>query len=166
MDDLDFEVRVVTFEAKVFNRYGTFDRIANKSMKDLSYANLHCVVLNMVALTIILFRVKLSHIDMHEWYLQKGMFVKVKFFGIESKSKRGFEQGDMHVVITIELMTIMSPIIAFELEFVPMSFHMDSIGEFKRSSNIIALIVVGVRGRRNNKGEKQLLIVDEDGEFH
>ncbi len=94
------------------------------------------------------------------------MFVKVNFFGIESKSKSGFQQGDMHIVITIELMTIMSPIIVFELELVPMSFHMDSIGEFKRSSNIIALIVVGVRGRRNNKGEKQLLIVDEDGEFH
>jgi hypothetical protein len=36
------------------------------------------------------------------------MFGKVKIFGIESKSKRGFEKGDMHVVITIELMTIVS----------------------------------------------------------
>jgi hypothetical protein len=70
------------------------------------------------------------------------MFVKVKFFGIESKSKRGFEQGDMHVVITIELMTIMSPIIVFELELIPMSFHMDSIGEFKRSSNIIVILLL------------------------
>jgi hypothetical protein len=25
VDDLDFEIRDVTFEAKVFNRYGTFD---------------------------------------------------------------------------------------------------------------------------------------------
>jgi hypothetical protein len=25
MDDLDFGIRGVTFEAKVFNRYGTFD---------------------------------------------------------------------------------------------------------------------------------------------
>jgi hypothetical protein len=33
------------------------------------------------------------------------MFVKVNFFVIESKSKRGFEKSDMHVVITIELMT-------------------------------------------------------------
>jgi hypothetical protein len=71
----------------------------------------------------------------------------------------------MHVVITIELMTIMSPIIVFELELVPMFFHMDSIGEFKKSSNIIAIIVVGVRGKRNNKCEKQLLIIDEEGEF-
>jgi hypothetical protein len=29
---------------------------------------------------------------------QKGMFVRVENFGIESKSKRGFEKGDMHVV--------------------------------------------------------------------
>jgi hypothetical protein len=34
------------------------------------------------------------------------MFTKVGNFGIESKSKRGFEKGDMHVVITIELPTI------------------------------------------------------------
>jgi hypothetical protein len=25
MDDLDFKIKDVTFEAKVFNRYGTFD---------------------------------------------------------------------------------------------------------------------------------------------
>ncbi len=66
MDDLDFGVRNVTFEAKVFNRYGTFNRIANRSMEDLCYAYLHCDVLNMVALTIIIFRIKLPNIDMHE----------------------------------------------------------------------------------------------------
>ncbi len=38
VDDLDFGIKDVTFETKVFNRYGTFDRIANKSMKDSSYA--------------------------------------------------------------------------------------------------------------------------------
>jgi hypothetical protein len=32
LDDLDFGIRDVTFEAKVFNRYGTFDQIANRSM--------------------------------------------------------------------------------------------------------------------------------------
>jgi hypothetical protein len=66
VDDLDFGVRNVTFEAKVFNRYGTFNRIANRSMEDLCYAYLHCDVLNMVALTIIIFRIKLPNIDMHE----------------------------------------------------------------------------------------------------
>jgi len=34
------------------------------------------------------------------------MFVRVENFGIESKSKRGFEKGDMHIVITIESATI------------------------------------------------------------
>jgi hypothetical protein len=34
---------------------------------------------------------------MHE-QKQKGMFVRVENFGIESKSKRGLEKGDMHVV--------------------------------------------------------------------
>jgi len=48
----------------------------------------------------------------------------------------------MHVVITIELMTIMSHIIVFELELVLMFFHMDSIGEFKRSSNIIIILLL------------------------
>jgi hypothetical protein len=42
---------------------------------------------------------------------------------------------------------------------------MDSNREFKRSSGIITITVVGVRGKGNNKGEKQLLIVDEEGEF-
>jgi len=87
------------------------------------------------------------------------MFVKVENFGIESKSKRGFEKGDMHVVITIESMTIVSPITIFELELVPMFFHMDSIKEFKSflqnwSFDIITIIVVDVKGGRNSKGEK------------
>jgi hypothetical protein len=66
MADLDFGVRNVTFETKVFNRYGTFDQIANRNMEDLGYAYLHCDLLNRATLTIIIFRVKLSHIDMHE----------------------------------------------------------------------------------------------------
>jgi hypothetical protein len=47
---------------------------------------------------------------------------------------------------------------------------MDSIRVFKsfiqswRSTTII-IIVVGVRGIRDSKGEKQLLIVDGEGEF-
>jgi hypothetical protein len=39
--------------------------------------------------------------------------VNVKFFGIESKFKRGFEKGDMHVVIIIESTNIVSLIPAF-----------------------------------------------------
>jgi len=45
MDDLDFGIKDVTFEAKVFNGYSTFDRIANRSMENLAYAYLHCNLL-------------------------------------------------------------------------------------------------------------------------
>jgi len=41
------------------------------------------------------------------------MFVKVEIFCIESKSKRGFEKDDMHVIITIESITTVSSIPAF-----------------------------------------------------
>jgi hypothetical protein len=32
VNDLDFRVRVVAFEAKMFNKYDAFNQIANKSM--------------------------------------------------------------------------------------------------------------------------------------
>jgi hypothetical protein len=41
------------------------------------------------------------------------MFMKVETFGIEAKSNRGFEKGDMHVVITIESTTIVLSILTF-----------------------------------------------------
>jgi hypothetical protein len=59
------------------------------------------------------------------------MFVKLENFGIESKSKSEFEKGDMHVVITIESITIVSSILTFQPELIPMFFHMDSIKIFK-----------------------------------
>ncbi len=62
MDDLEFGIRDVAFEVKVFNKYGTFDRITNMSMEDPSYAYLNCDLLNRVALTTITLRVKSSHI--------------------------------------------------------------------------------------------------------
>jgi len=58
------------------------------------------------------------------------MFVKVENFNIESKSKKGFEKGDMHVVIIIETTTIMSSIPAFQYGLIHVFFHMDSIKEF------------------------------------
>jgi hypothetical protein len=84
------------------------------------------------------------------------MFVKVENFGIESKSKRAFEKSDMHVVITIELMTIVLSITLFEPKLVPIFFHMDSTREFKSffqcwSYVIIVVIIVRVRGGRHNK---------------
>jgi hypothetical protein len=69
MDDLDFRIKDVAFETKVFNRYGTFDWIINRNMEDPCYAYLHCDLLDRVALTIITLKVKLPHIKMHEQHL-------------------------------------------------------------------------------------------------
>jgi hypothetical protein len=67
MDDLDFGVRNVVFEAKVFNQYATFDQTANRSMEDLNYAHLHCDLLDKVALTTITLKgVKSPHRNIHE----------------------------------------------------------------------------------------------------
>jgi hypothetical protein len=62
VDDLDFRIRDVAFDAKVLNRYGTFDQIANRSMEDPNYAYLHCDLLDKAALTTITLRVKLPYI--------------------------------------------------------------------------------------------------------
>jgi len=69
VDDLDFGIRDVAFKSKVFNRYGTFNQIANKSMEDLSYAYLHCDLFNRVALITIILKVKLPHIEMYDQHL-------------------------------------------------------------------------------------------------
>jgi hypothetical protein len=66
MDDLDFKIKDVAFEAKVFNKYGTFDQITNGSMENLGYAYLYCDLLDWVALTTVTSRVKSHYIKMHE----------------------------------------------------------------------------------------------------
>jgi hypothetical protein len=71
VDDLDFGIKDVTFEAKVLNRYGTFDQIPNKNMEDPSYAYLHYDLLNMAIMTTITVRVKSFHIEMHEQHLER-----------------------------------------------------------------------------------------------
>jgi hypothetical protein len=65
----------------------------------------------------------------------------------------------MHVVITIELTTIVSSIPTFQPKLIPMFFHMDSIREFKSSiqnwrSSTIVVIIIGIKGVWDNKGEK------------
>ncbi len=71
------------------------------------------------------------------------MFVRVENFGIKSKSKKGFEKGDMHVIITIESTTIVSSILAFQPKLIPM----DSIRKFRsfikswRSTTITVIVV-------------------------
>jgi hypothetical protein len=59
----------------------------------------------------------------------------------------------MHVIITIELTTIVSSILAFQLALIPMFFHMDSIKGFKsfiRTWKYVTnvSIIIGVRGVR------------------
>jgi hypothetical protein len=66
VDDLDFGIRDVAFKTKVFNKYGTFNQIANKSMEDPCYAFLHCDLLDKAILTTIILRVKSFHIEMYE----------------------------------------------------------------------------------------------------
>ncbi len=73
-------------------------------------------------------------------------------------------------MLSFQLMTIVSLITTFELELVPMFFHMDSIKEFRSflqswKFTTIIIIIVDVRGRGNNKGENQLLIIDGESEF-
>ncbi len=69
MDDLDFKIRDVAFEANVFNRYRTFDQITNRSMENPSYAYLHCDLLDREALITITLSMKLPYIEMHEQHL-------------------------------------------------------------------------------------------------
>ncbi len=66
LNDLDFGIKDLTFEAKVFNRYGTFDQIVNRNMEDLGYAYLHYDLLNKAIVTIITLKVKSPHIKMYE----------------------------------------------------------------------------------------------------
>jgi hypothetical protein len=87
VDNLDFGIRDVAFEAKVFSRYGTFHQIANRSMEDPSYAHLHYDLLNKATLTTITLNVKSPHTEMHEQHLQKGMFVRVKILALNQNLK-------------------------------------------------------------------------------
>jgi hypothetical protein len=77
MDDLDFGIRDVVFEAKVLNRCNTFDQIVNRTMEDPSYTYLYYDLLDGVAPTMVTLRVKSPHIEMNEQFLQKGMYMKV-----------------------------------------------------------------------------------------
>ncbi len=66
MDELDFGIRIVAFETKVFNKYGTFNWIVNMNMEDLGYEYLHCDLLDKAVVTTTTLKVKSAHIDMHE----------------------------------------------------------------------------------------------------
>jgi hypothetical protein len=65
---------------------------------------------------------------------------------------------------------MLSSILPFQPKLIPMFFHMDSIRKFKSSIiswrfATIVIIVIGVKGIGDSKGEKQLLIANGEGEF-
>jgi len=97
------------FEATVFNKYGTFDRIAYRTMKGSRCTYLHCDWLNMAILTTITFKVKSPHIQMHA--IDSGVF------GIKSKSNQGFDKCNMHIVTIVESTTIVLLILSFNLNW-------------------------------------------------
>jgi hypothetical protein len=106
VDDLNYGVQDVAFEGKVLNWYGTYDQIAKKYIDDLSYAYVYYEFLDATSLTAITLRVKSLHIHVHEQLLQKRFHVKIENFGIKAKSQRGFEKGEMPILIIIEFTTI------------------------------------------------------------
>jgi undecaprenyl pyrophosphate phosphatase UppP len=74
------------------------------------------------------------------------------------------------VIITIKLTTIVSSILTFQPDLIPMFFHMDSIRKFKSFIYswryiTIVVIIIGIMGVRDNKGEKQLFVANGEGEF-
>jgi len=84
MDDLDFRIKNVAFEAKVFGKYGTFDQIANRNMENPGYPYFHCDLLDMVTLTTIILKLKSPYIKMHEQHLQK----RWNFFALSQSLKK------------------------------------------------------------------------------
>ncbi len=87
VNDLDFGIKNVAFQAKVFKKYGIFDQIANKSMGDPSYAYLHCDLLDKVALTIVLLRVKLFHIKMMKNICKRACLWRLKTLALNQNLK-------------------------------------------------------------------------------
>ncbi len=100
-------------------------------MDDPGYAYLYCELLDRVGVIMITLRVKSPHIQMHENVFQQKLYVKVENFGIEVRSLRGFEKGDMPIILTGESTTIVSSITRFEPTLIPMF----SIMIFSKNSN-------------------------------
>jgi hypothetical protein len=88
MDDLDFGIIDVIFEAKVLNRYNTFDQIVNRTMEDVGDVYLHCDLLDRVVLTTFTLRVTSPHIEMYEHLLQKGTYVRMIFLAWNQNPSR------------------------------------------------------------------------------
>jgi len=88
------ELKDVAFQAKVFNKYGIFDQIAKRAW-EIQAIHICIVIVGQGSFNHSAFEGEIVSYKIDEKHLQKGMFVKVENFGIESKSKRSFEKGDM-----------------------------------------------------------------------
>lgn len=104
---MDFGIKDGVFKTKVFNRYGTFDWITNESMKDLGYTYLHCEFVG-------LGNFDHNHFDCEIASYKNAWTTFVKGYVCEGqkiwhliKIQKGIEKGDMHIVITIPLITIL-----------------------------------------------------------
>jgi hypothetical protein len=101
-----------------------FDRITKKTMDGSGYAYIYCELLDRVGLTMITLRIKSPHIQMHENVLQKWLYVKVKNFGIEVGSHKGFEKGNIPIILIVESIISVLSITTFEHTLIPMFFHL------------------------------------------
>ncbi len=102
-------------------------------MNDPYYVYLYCELLDIIGLTTITLHVKSPHIQMCE-NVQKRLYVKVENFGIEVRFQKGFEIGDMPIILIVESTIIVSSIKTFESILIPMFFHFYSLKELKSRS--------------------------------
>jgi hypothetical protein len=75
----------------------------------------------------------------------------------------------MPILIIVESTIIVSTIPTFQLELIPLFFHIDSLQEFrdrfKFSNATNTIIVTEVKGGGENSHEKQLMVANGEGEF-
>jgi hypothetical protein len=176
VEELDQKIRDVAFEGRIMNRYGTFDLIAKGAMKNPNYSYLYCDLLDRDGYTTITMMIKntsMNLIEEHQACLQKGLYVRVENFGLEERTQKNFQKGDMPVIIVVGTTTIISAIPPFQPDLEPIFFHTESIQEFrskwfnKYACTSLAVIVVGVRGEtkvqvgdKPRDPEKQLMVAD------
>jgi hypothetical protein len=102
MDNLGSIIKDVVFEAKVLDKYRTFDWIANRSMEDLGYTYLHSDLLDSAILTT---NHSQSQITSYRFawvvFAKKTCLWRSKKLALSQSPKGDWKYG-MHVVIIIE----------------------------------------------------------------
>ncbi len=130
---MDFGIKDGVFQTKVFNRYGAFDWITNESMKGLGYIYLHC-------LTTIILIVKIASYKNAWTTFVKGHVCEGQKLWHLIKIEKGIEKGDMHIVVTISLIIIMSSIFWFQLELVHICSTWIPLGNWKALLKVEVLL--------------------------